>query len=279
MKDRGKPTEQVDEPPRADSKPGATGDRTRPPELAPTRPKTPRGRAGRETAVTPDGGRLLLAVAVAMLLGVAFGLWLNARLASAAMESQALAAPSRPIINAERAEAAAAESAPVNRVDVSPAVNGPAPTTAAGESDDGKESMSKPPRAPAGNAGGVRGAGGAARPSAGEAETPRETDGRKNAPARAAASPCPLYASAGALNVRGGGEASLVLGGPGRQGRVSVTTPDWADIAVFPEGQAGGGRGWVKYSVRSVSGRAGVFSVRVKGPCGTLTIPVKVVRP
>lgn len=231
-----------------------------------------------------DGGRLVIVVTFAMLLGVACGLWLNARLASA-MESPALPAPSRPTLNAERPESAAAKPAPEESEDASAVADNPTPPAAAGESDDEKEAVRTPPRAHAGNAGGARGASNAARPTnaarpaAGEAETPGETAGRKNAPARRAASPCPLYASASALAVRDGVGATLVLGGPGRQGRVSVTTPDWADIAVFSEGAAGGSMGWMKYSVRSVSKRAGVFSVRVSGDCGSLIIPVRVVRP
>ncbi|HVF66962.1 MAG TPA: hypothetical protein VM914_04840 [Pyrinomonadaceae bacterium] len=251
MKDRGEFTEQVNERPYAD---------------------------------VPDGGRLVIAVTAAMLLGVACGLWLSARLASAAMETPAPSALSRPALNAGRSETAAAESATEERevvsADVSAAVDGLTLPTAAAEPDGEKEAVSTPPRAPADKAALGRGVSNAARPAAAvEAERPGETNGRKNSTAKAAASPCPLYASAGALTVRDGVEAALVLGGPGGQGRVTVTTPDWADIAVFSEGQAGGNRGWVKYSVRSVSRRAGLFSVRVNSHCGSLTIPVRVVRP
>lgn len=239
-----------------------------------------RGKFNEQVASAPEGGRLVFAVTVAMLLGVACGLWLSARLASAAMESQPLPAPSRAILNASRVEAAATESAPEESEDAPAAADKPTHPAAAGESENKKkEAVSTPPRARAGRAEEVRGVSSAARPAAGEAETRGAAAGRKNAQARVAASPCPLYASAGALNVRGGGEAALVLGGPGQQGRLTVTTPDWADIAVFAEGPAGGGRGWVKYSVRSVSKRPGLFSVRVNGPCGSLTIPVRVARP
>ena len=88
------------------------------------------------------------------------------------------------------------------------------------------------------------------------------------------AAPCALYASAGALTLRGGGAAPLVLGGPSEAGRVAVTTPDWSNIAVLYEGRAG--NGWSKYSVRSVSGRPGVYTVRFATPCGSKTIPVTV---
>jgi hypothetical protein len=82
----------------------------------------------------------------------------------------------------------------------------------------------------------------------------------------------------GSLTLRGGGAASLVVGGPGEAGRVTVTTPDWADIAVFAEGRAGG-NGWVRYSVRSVSRRPGVYTLHFKTPCGSQSIPVMVTRP
>lgn len=263
MKDRGKLNGQVNGPRELPAPPSTTFYK----------------RAGRRIADAPDGGRLVFAVTVAMLLGVACGLWLSAQLASAAMESTPISSQSRSITNADSSEADVTKPASLN-AEVAPAViDNPTSPNAAGESDVEKEAVSKPTRALAENAEGGRAAGNkAARPAASEAEAPVETAVRKNAPSRGAASPCPIYTSASALTVRGGGEAALVLGGPGRQGRVSVTTPDWADIAVFSEGQAGGNRGWVKYSVRSVSKKAGVYSVRVNGPCGLMNIPVKVVR-
>jgi hypothetical protein len=90
--------------------------------------------------------------------------------------------------------------------------------------------------------------------------------------------PCALYASAGSLNIRGGGAAPLVVGGPGEAGRVTVTTPDWSHISVFSEGRADG-NGWLRYSVRSVSKKPGVYTVRVTSPCGSQNIPVTVGRP
>lgn len=87
-----------------------------------------------------------------------------------------------------------------------------------------------------------------------------------------------MYTSAGSLTMRGGGAAALVVGGPGEAGRVTVTTPHWSDIAVFAEGRAGA-NGWVKYSVRSVSKKPGVYAVRFTTPCGSQVIPVTVTRP
>lgn len=247
MKDRGKLTGKVDEPHYADSKRG--------------------------------GSSLVVAVTVAMLLGVACGLWLSAWLASSAMEASAIPAASQQTLNEDKPEPDVTKPAPEDSADAPAVSNNPTLPTAAREADDKREAVRTSPRTPAEHDEGERDAASkASRPAASEAETPVETSGRKNAPARGAASPCALYASASALTVSNDGAAALVLGSPGQQGRVAVTTPDWADIAVFSEGQ-GGKRGWMKYSVRSVSKRAGVYSVRVNGPCGSLTIPVKVVRP
>jgi hypothetical protein len=102
--------------------------------------------------------------------------------------------------------------------------------------------------------------------------------GKKATVGQGRALPCGLYASMGSLTIRLGGAASLVLGGPGEAGRVTVTTPDWSDIAVFSEGRTGG-NGWMRYSVRSISKRAGVYTVRFTTPCGSKTIPVTVTRP
>lgn len=247
MKDRGKLTGKVNEPHCADSKRGVSS--------------------------------LAVAVTVAMLLGVACGLCLSAWLASSAMEASALPAASQQTLNEDGSEPDLTKPAPEVSADATVLANNSTHPTAAGETDDKREAVRTSPRAPAENGEGGRDAASkASRPAASEDEKQRETESRKNAPSGRAASPCPLYASASALNVRNGGAAALVLGSPGQQSRVAVTTPDWADIAVFSEGQAGGKRGWMKYSVRSVSKRAGVYSVRVNGPCGSLTIPVKVVR-
>lgn len=90
--------------------------------------------------------------------------------------------------------------------------------------------------------------------------------------------PCALYASASSLTIRNGGAAPYVVGGPGEAARVTVTTPDWADIAVFSEGRARG-NGWLRYTVRSVSKKAGVYTVRLTTPCGSQNIPMTVTRP
>jgi hypothetical protein len=209
---------------------------------------------------------LVLAASVAVALGVACGFWINARLASAANAGRA--ARSRPTPEAtppaveavnlqastETAAAPSALNEPASAEDEArtskPAAT-PAPTPAAREA-------SRQPKvevSPGSRWEVVKGA-----------ASGREQQGRT--------SPCALYASAGSLTLRSGGAAPLVLGGPGDAGRVSVTTPDWSNIAVLYEGRAG--NGWSKYSVRSVSGRPGVYAIRFATPCGSKTIPVTV---
>jgi hypothetical protein len=125
---------------------------------------------------------------------------------------------------------------------------------------------------------------------AGEASSPSKSDGRPGAATVAESKatavraqdrvvPCALYASAGSLTIHNGGAATLILGGPGEHGSITVTTPDWSDIAVFSEGFTGGNNGWMKYSVRSVSKKAGLYTLHIKTPCGSQTIPVRVARP
>ena len=91
--------------------------------------------------------------------------------------------------------------------------------------------------------------------------------------------PCTLAASPGALNIRGGGAGvvTLRLDETAGAARVGASTPHWADIAVFAEQPAGGGR--ARYTVRSVSRRAGVYSVTFRTACGSRTVPVTVAGP
>lgn len=93
--------------------------------------------------------------------------------------------------------------------------------------------------------------------------------------AQAQSVPCTLYTSANSLSLRVGGAAPLILGGPGMGVRINVSTPDWSALAVIYEGPAGQ-NGWLRYSVRSVSHRPGLYTVRVSSPCGSQTISVTV---
>lgn len=246
----------------------------------------------------PETTTLVFAVTVAVTLGVACGVWINTRLTAAASET--LHAPSRlmPAAKAEPTAPAPSGDAPAVGDDShQQSVNDDShqPTSADGaETFPNDSNVPSEPRTqslPAAADGGrkERSTPATLAPAAREAEPSgkllaardkaREADAEPRARTRAGGgAPCAPYASAGSLTMRGGGAASLVVGGPGEAGRVTVTTPDWADIAVFAEGRAGG-NGWVRYSVRSVSRRPGVYTLHFKTPCGSQSIPVTVTRP
>ncbi len=227
---------------------------------------------------------LVFAVCAAVALGIACGAWINARLASAASEtSRATAQPmhAAPAQPTTPARPGGADTQPDYARQTGPAAGGDTSTNNSDTpsvsperrfqaAEDGKaprvEAPSKSRENPPEKASAT---GGKAREVKSEPKAAR---------GRSVAAPCSLYASAGSLTLRSGGTAALVLGGPGEAGRISVSTPDWANIAVFNEGRAGG-NGWVKFSVKSVSGKAGVYNLHFKTPCGSQTIHVKVVRP
>ncbi len=235
---------------------------------------------------TSEGATLVCAITVAVSLGIACGAWINASLVSAS--SIATPAPAYLLPTAP-----AREPAPTNDAETVPVVSKETELAAAEDAsaDDSDRALEErdtrlsPPaekerEKPAAVA--VRHRAGEANPS-GKSRVESPTAGvaaakPRDARGQARAAQCALYASADSLNIRGGGAASLVVGGPGEAGRVSVTTPDWSNIAVFSEGRTGG-NGWVRYSVRSVGKKAGIYSVRFTTPCGTRNIPVTVTRP
>lgn len=285
MSDRAKPGRTPDEDSGASA--GKTGGLLR---LQLARAFPPE-RASRRKALVgePETARVICVTLIGLALGVTFGLWISARLASATSKP----APARLLPDAHAAGQAKSaspsmESPPARPGEATPAAGkdeGPAGSDAAAGADGGGVSAVAADEGRRGKSG-ERGS--HAAPPAGETRPPVPTDsGRarrpaaetREAPARKQtdAGPCALYASASALNLRGGAAASLVLGGPGAQG-VSVSTPNWSDIAVFPEGAAGA-KGWLRYSVRSVSRRPGVYAVHFKTRCGSQTVRVTVGRP
>jgi hypothetical protein len=281
----------MDERPDASFKSGANDLTARASDGALVRGRAFREKTGAGAADSSEAVRLVCAVAAAVSLGVACGLWLNARLASAAFETTAASARLTTAPDAEDTHkfltsSPTAEPANDDKGDTPHAADGAVPSTNQDEAARDEGTRNENPRPPVEREERGRGAGeDAGGPAAGEQSASARAVGRNDVrPAAAAArrqdgnAPCAFYASASALTIANGGGATLVLGGPGRQGRVVVTTPDWSDIAVLSEGRADGG-GWLRYSVRSVSKRTGAFAVSVKTPCGSLTIPVKVVRP
>lgn len=127
------------------------------------------------------------------------------------------------------------------------------------------------------------------KPSATLTSKPRESSGgATDTTAPAVRKPgdvgrCTLSISASSLTIRhyGGSDTITVslgeLAGP--SARVTASTPNWPDIVVFPEPQTPTGSGPVKYSIRSVSQRAGTYSVNFRSACGSKTVPVTVNQP
>lgn len=227
---------------------------------------------------------LVCAVSVAVALGVACGVWVNARFAAAASAAFIVhPAPAHLMPVAPRGQAvstpsgnAEAEAADSQERVLAAGIDTPAHVS--GETSEAREAR---PTAPGGKTR-ERLANDAVMATTGEAGRSGKSPGTGGAEAelragRSRVVPCALYASAGSLTIREGGAAGLVVGGPGERGRVKVTTPDWSDIAVFSEGPAGHNE-WVRYSVRSVSKKPGVYTVRLTMPCGSQNIPVTVVR-
>lgn len=220
---------------------------------------------------------LVFAVALAVALGVACGVWMNSLMASASSAGRTAPPPRVP-------SDARADAPP-------PADEAGTPQSSTETADAGAAAVKEPlvtenePLATEVEARASRPAATHAAREAGprpKVPTVEVSPGtrwevvRKASPGKGQGrgAPCALYASAAALTLRGGGAAPLVLGGPGEAGRVSVTTPDWSNIALFYEGRTG--NGWSKYSVRSVSGRPGVYAVRYATPCGSQTVRVTV---
>jgi cytoskeletal protein RodZ len=232
---------------------------------------------------------LVFAVCVAVALGVACGVWINTSLTAAA--SKTVQAPARlmPAATAEQTAPASPggpeslsddsrRAASETGSDASPVDSNPPAESRTQSHPAATDAAHKDRPAPAPAPPITREANRSEKSPAARVEG-REVKAEPGSRPRAgAAAPCSPYASAGSLTLRGGGAAALVVGGPGEAGRVTVTTPDWADIAVFSEGRAGG-NGWVRYSVRSVGKRPGVYTLHFKTPCGSQSIPVTVTRP
>jgi hypothetical protein len=91
---------------------------------------------------------------------------------------------------------------------------------------------------------------------------------------------CALTVSESALNLQAGGGSAVVavgLGGAGDLSKVSARTPNWADILILaeprkPEDDASAQR----YSISSVSGKPGRYTVTFTSPCGKRDVQVEV---
>lgn len=262
-----------------------------------------------------EGITLAVAVTFAVGLGVAVGIWINARLAPTA--SSDATRPAR-LVPAASAPAPAARPSPCDGCETSPVSEATPARVAAVKADEAApETDSVAPTGVARAA--STDASAAPRPADEVANASTETQGATGSEAVAAASPdpsrpvawevgsspkagaranvergaapsgaraadreaqaqpvpCALYTSANTLSVRVGGAAPLILGGPGVGVRVNVSTPNSSELAVIYEGPAGQ-NGWLRYSIRSVGRAPGSYTVRVSSPCGSQTIMVTV---
>ncbi|HJQ35383.1 MAG TPA: hypothetical protein VJ866_24740 [Pyrinomonadaceae bacterium] len=247
---------------------------------------------------------LVFAVAVAVALGVACGVWVNAKLTAAASEHLQPPARLAPAATPERTApggdsqsvSADSQQQAADGDSHQPASENGAETSANGSdapSESQAESQTERSSSSATDAGRKdRPATAAVISATRDARThvERETSSSEKARARededaepkagrgsGSAAPCAVYTSTDSLTLRVGGAASLVVVSRGEAARVNASTPAWADIAVFSEGPAG--NGWVRYSVRSVSKRPGVYTVHFKTPCGSQSVSVMVTRP
>lgn len=266
-----------------------------------------------------EGVTLAVAVVFAVGLGVAVGIWINARLTTASSAvaprparvlPDAAAAPAAQPSPCDGCETTSADEATPARVPAAKEdeerreAETPAPTgVARAEAPDTRAEPGRPDEVAAvsAEAHGAPAASEAvaaaspdpsrpvawqvgALPKAGAAAARANVERGMARPVERAADggtqvrpgPCALYTSANSLSIRAGGAAPLILGGPGVGVRINVSTPDWAALAVIYEGPAAGQNGWLRYSVRSVGRRPGLYTVRVSSPCGSQNISVTV---
>jgi tetratricopeptide (TPR) repeat protein len=92
---------------------------------------------------------------------------------------------------------------------------------------------------------------------------------------------CTLNASEESLSIQAnGGSAPLALTFENYTGasppRVTPSTPNWADIMILAEPRKPEDGASLRFSVTSVSGKTGSFTVTFVTPCGKLDIPVSV---
>jgi hypothetical protein len=212
-----------------------------------------------------------------LILGLACGLWLASRRvpAPAPARPQAAAveaaAQTEPAAFSETSSAVEAARPPADDSISDPAgAENPATAATPAPSDE------RAPRLPAAGVEapgraetGVRPSASAARPDAPAAREQRQGGGR-----------CTLSVSKSSLSLRaGGGSDNITVGvdDATNAARVTAATNHWPDIAVFKSRGDGGGR--VRFSVISVSKRAGTFAVNFKSPCGVRSVPVTVRQP
>ena len=261
-------------------------------ETAPTRLDLP-GKAGARRGALAESAAIICAVLFAVSLGAASGLWINSRWASPASDGVTASSLLPPGTRA----AGQKLPAPLNEPEQ---VNGDSNDPPAAKAEARPSPDSDEPSSPAGArrmlTGETEDVGSNVgtdvddtAPSTAREKTPKEKEGEgrdgtrsvesnvRDGRGQAVSGRCTLSASAGSVTISGGGMASITLRVGRANGPASVTaaTPDWSDIAVFSEPGTGDS---LKYSIRSVNNRAGVYRVSFRTPCGSKTVPVTVVR-
>ena len=81
------------------------------------------------------------------------------------------------------------------------------------------------------------------------------------------------------VSLRNNGGSVIVtvrFNGAGGSGALAAKTPDWSNVAVFPEPGTNTEGGAFNYSITSVSKKAGTYKVTFSSPCGTKTVAVTV---
>jgi eukaryotic-like serine/threonine-protein kinase len=243
------------------------------------------GNRRREAAGRPRLALILFTTLAAVVTGVAFGLW------ATRPSAPATPAPPRPdtASAAPQGESTPAETPPDAEAAASPAGDTPAPsasaaddrTTETGQGAADERAAAEGADAPSAKVVGTRttAEGEARRAAAAAAAAPAGTASSTAPVAREVGKPsegrCVLSVSEGSLSIPAGGGSGTITVSAGGEGRVRAATDNWPDIAVFSDGRGGEG-GRVRYTVISVSKRAGTFAVHFNSPCGTKTVPVTV---
>ena len=94
---------------------------------------------------------------------------------------------------------------------------------------------------------------------------------------RHAATDCALALSVDALMLPSGGTGAVTasLEGHGTSNDISASTNDWADIILLREPQDPAANA-ARYTITSISKKAGTYTVTFKSPCGAKEVAVTI---
>jgi hypothetical protein len=234
--------------------------------------------------VTRRARPLYVIYATALILGLVGGLWAGSRVASVSSSTTSQATPAAESVTF-------AKTASVVRI-AEPLAGGVNSTPEGVENPSqaatpviGDERMARraPPADEARGSKELRAntSAASAEPHGGKAAIESNVSGGREPEQRQGGGPCRLLVSEHSLTIRAGGGSGTITVSSQRvndPARVTATTKNWPDIVVLPELRGNPG-GPVKYSVISVSKRAGTYAVNFKSPCGMKTVSVTVQQP